>query len=141
MEIVRSCSSPEDCWGIALRQHAARAIGSKKAGVCPSGKYTELLTKLVGDAEVSCHTCARLLESKGYKKELASSFVPARDGEQECEQGASNAPDDQQTEGAGSEQVDDDENLSDLQLQTLARKYSAYYEARLMWVLNGPSMS
>ena len=63
---------------ICLQFHWVRTAGSKKAGACMDGKFTDLQLKLFDgrsdSPEISCDTCKSLLHTAGFSREDLTDF-------------------------------------------------------------------
>lgn len=120
-----------------------RMAGSKKAGICPDGKYTEFQLKLMGEAplKISCTCCKQLLDSQGFNPEMIDAMdLDAELGGERGPGDVANAANDliENQAESGDEAEDKDQgkdpenmkNMSDLEWEALVRKWSPHLQVR-----------
>lgn len=123
-------------YGRWMEQHWNH-VGSKKAGCCGDGKFTDLQRKLaLLDEEkrsetLKCVACKELLRSCGYDHEAATRYIHHQnvDEPEDVEN-----KDDPVLETV-QEDVENGDAPAGLSVDTLARSISVYYEAGLMQFL------
>ena len=126
---IVSCFHPASCVLIVFLP--SRLAGTKKGGSCESGKYTDMLEKLLVDPErpdISCQACLGLLSARGFDgRQALSSMLDGGNGDPgEAEPVADEDKEDKpEAKKQKQEEADDETYPADV----LARMVSPHLEA------------